>query len=141
MSLAKKNAPKKRTKKILQNESRVPLETDPKIAAELRPFIPAWLDDRKLKPSEFRVFCHVARCGSGNKGKGCCFTSVPNIALKCQLSPNTVRKSLQQLVKLGLLTCNPRHLNTTTYKIVPGNTLSQKPPNGSPALSTDNVPF
>jgi DNA-binding MarR family transcriptional regulator len=103
-------------------------ELDPEIVKLFRPSIPDWLDElpkwideEGLKPSEFRVFCHVLRRGSGKDGYGWCIESVPNQAKVCKLSPNTVRKCLQKLVKLGLIESRPKHLHPTRYRIVPKN--------------------
>ncbi|MGA2660219.1 MAG: helix-turn-helix domain-containing protein [Verrucomicrobiota bacterium] len=110
-------------------------QPDPGIATWLRPSIPAWLDDYDLKPSEFRLFCHVARREGGKAGKGCCNAAVPTIAKVCRLSENTVRKGLRQLVSLGLLLCKPRQHKTTLYRLVP------KGKDWKSARYADNVPF
>ena len=73
-------------------------------------FIHADLDDRGLKPSVFRVLCHVARRGN-------CFSSVPNMAKHCHLHADTVRKALKELVRAGLISVQRRKGTTTIYKV------------------------
>ena len=73
-------------------------------------FCDSAVDDAGLKPSEFRVLCHVGR-------RGDCYAAVQTIASHCQLNADTVRKCLKKLVKMGWLMAKPQVGNTTLYKV------------------------
>jgi len=90
----------------------------------LRPaFIHSQLDDFGLKPSEFRVYCHVAR-RDGNEGA---WSSVAKMARVCRLHPQTVRRALRTLTEHRLLEREVRHGETTVYRVTP--LLTWQPPN------------
>jgi cell division protein FtsB len=86
-------------------------------------FIHSQLDDYGLKPSEFRVYCHVAR-RDGIEGA---WSSVANMARVCRLHPQTVRKALRTLTEHRLLEREVRHGETTVYRVTP--LLTWQPPN------------
>ena len=73
-------------------------------------FIHSIVDEAGLKPSEFRVLCHVARRGE-------CFATVATTAEKCRLHPDTVRKSFRKLRKMNWLVAFERTGRTTVYRV------------------------
>lgn len=60
--------------------------------------IPALLDEAGLRPSEFRLFCHVSR--RGPKG---CFALLRTMAEICRMDKETVSKALADLVDRNML--------------------------------------
>jgi DNA-binding MarR family transcriptional regulator len=60
--------------------------------------IPALLDDAGLRPSEFRLLCHVSR--RGPKG---CFDSLRTMAEICRMDKETVANALADLVNRNML--------------------------------------
>lgn len=76
-------------------------------------FIHSTLDDFGLNPTQFRVYCHVAR-RAGRDGK--CSDSVATFGKACGLHPNTVRPALKLLVEHRLLSMHPRRGQTTFYR-------------------------
>ncbi len=75
-------------------------------------FIPGALDDFGFTPTEFRIFCHVARRGKR------CYSSIPTMAKICQLNKATVRLTLKKLVKRGQLAMEYRSGKPSAYTIV-----------------------
>ncbi len=73
-------------------------------------FIHAAVDDAGLTPAQFRVLCHVGRRGE-------CFESVGNMAARCRLHADTVRRSLKELVRLGWLSRQLRPGTTNIYEV------------------------
>ena len=73
-------------------------------------FIHAAVDDAGLTPAQFRVLCHVGR-------RGACFESVGNMAARCRLHADTVRRSLKELVRLGWLSRQLRPGTTNIYEV------------------------
>lgn len=61
------------------------------------PFIPGWLDDLDLSPTEFRVFCRILR-------RGKCWESVLRMAVNLGMSKDTVRREIGTLKERGLIT-------------------------------------
>jgi len=86
-------------------------------------FIHSQLDDYGLKPSEFRVYCHITR-RDGNEGA---WSSVAKMARVCRLHPQTVRRVLRTLTEHRLLEREVRHGETTVYRVTP--LLAWQPPN------------
>lgn len=108
-------------------------------------FVHSDLDDSDLRPSVFRVLCHVARRADGKTRT--CFESIPNMAKGCGLNHKTVRASLAHLVASGWLirTARPGEQGGDAYKLAPSpppgsrRHPSQKmgmPKNGSPTNSS-----
>lgn len=83
---------------------------------QLKTFIPSVLDEYGLKPSVFRVYCHIARRDGGEQGA---WASVASIARTCQIHPQTVRKALKFLVTEEFLTRQTRRGATTIYRLTP----------------------
>lgn len=85
--------------------------------------IPDILDDARLSPYAFRVYCHLARQRHDLKKD----PSATEIAKACGLSVQTVRKSLKELGEANIvasLTCKGRpavHIPTppNTWRIPP----------------------
>ena len=75
-------------------------------------FIHSALDEAGLTPSEFRIFCHVARRGE-------CFAAIETIAEICRLSKDTVRAGLKSLAMQSFLIRQPREGQTTVHKVAP----------------------
>lgn len=63
-------------------------------------FIPPWLDDLKIKPIPFRVFCNLLR-RAGEDGR--CFPSAETIAKDCRINRDTVWPTLRTLIEEGLI--------------------------------------
>jgi DNA-binding MarR family transcriptional regulator len=81
--------------------------------AKMSVFIPSKLDDYRLIPSVFRVYCHIARRDGANGA----WASVASIAYVCRVHPQTVRGALRFLVTKGFLTRTPRRGSTTVYRL------------------------
>ena len=76
------------------------------------PFIPAWMDDARLLPTDVRVLVHLWR----RAGKKCiCWPSAPSIARTCGLNRDTVWDSLARLEKTGFLTRRKHYRNANEY--------------------------
>jgi len=73
------------------------------------PFIPAWLRELDLKVSERVVFYHIL-------SREVCYESVYSIAKSLQISHNTVRSALVQLVQKDLITGSSRPGKPAVYK-------------------------
>lgn len=85
-------------------------------SGDLRPFIPAQLDDYGLPSTTFRVYAAVCR----NAGRdGVCFASVKTLARRCRLHLDTVRASLKTLHELGLVGKKENTGQTTSYTVTP----------------------
>ena len=76
-------------------------------------FVHSALDDLGLTPSEFRVYCHLAR----RAGSGVAWPSVNSMARTCRLSPKTVRSALKSLTAQHLLTREEKAGSPTRYRI------------------------
>lgn len=76
-------------------------------------FIHSSLDDYGLTPSQFRVYCHVARVTGEN---GVCYQSLKTIADCCGLTHWTVRPILGFLVKANLLSMTYVNGDTNNYQ-------------------------
>lgn len=79
--------------------------------------IPAWLDDARLRPSVFRVYCRIARRAGKKDGTGKCFERLEKIAEGCQLRRATVQKALRELIELELIEAEPQPGRPTIYRI------------------------
>ncbi len=77
-------------------------------------FIPSQLDERNLSPAEFRIYCHVVRRAGRDST---CWESIQNMAKKCRLCPNTVRKALHFLVDDGMIAVKPHPGYTYDYTV------------------------
>lgn len=65
------------------------------------PFVPAWLDDAKLDPIDFRVLCNLwRRCNLTTKR---CNPGIGRIAADCCISVSSVTRALRRLKKRGLI--------------------------------------
>jgi len=60
------------------------------------PFIPNWLDDLELTPSEFRLYAHLCRRGE-------CHSKIDTIGQKCGLKRVTICDLLSRLESKGLI--------------------------------------
>ena len=78
-------------------------------------FIHSELDDYGLNPSQFRVYCHLARRASSGKA----WPSLPNIARTCHIHEQTARMALTVLVDRCLLAKESRPGKTAFYRINP----------------------
>ena len=95
----------------------------PKITSSA--FIHSSLDEAGLSPSEFRVFCHVARRGE-------CTAAIKKIAEFCRLHEDTVRLILKRLTRSRMLIRTLRSGKTTSYKTAPINTWLPLQENSTP---------
>ena len=86
-------------------------------------FIPACLDDAGLKPRDFRVFCHVSRCGEKNG----CYQELDTIAEACRMHRQTVQASLKFLVAAGFIVKEKRPGTTCVYRVNKAATYTKKP--------------
>lgn len=75
-------------------------------------FIPAALDDSDLTPNEFRVYCAILRRGN-------CFESLPNLARRIRLHPDTVRAILKSLAARGAIVRTDRSGQTNLFSALP----------------------
>lgn len=66
-----------------------------------KPFIPSWLDEAGLTQPQFRIYCHLLR--SAGNGSGIAWPSYERIGEVCGTSKTTTRRSLEALIKAGLL--------------------------------------
>jgi hypothetical protein len=82
----------------------------------MKVFIPSVLDEYGLKPSVFRVYCHIAR--SNGKGNGA-WPAIASMSRMCHLHPQTIRTALKFLVAEGFLTREKRRGMTTVYCLNP----------------------
>ena|ERR1035441_5193305 len=60
------------------------------------PFIPSWLDDAKLDPYEFRLYCHILRRGE-------CYESVRKMVSRLGMSRCGIVAALSRLVSKGFV--------------------------------------
>jgi hypothetical protein len=75
---------------------------------DLGSFIPSALDDLGLTPSQFRVYCHIAR----RAGAGVCYESHGSASTLCRMNKKTYIKSLHDLENFGLVEIE-RRIGTT----------------------------
>jgi len=75
-------------------------------------FIPKALDDSDLTPNEFRVYCAILRRGN-------CFESLPNLARRIRLHPDTVRAVLKSLTARGAIVRTDRSGQTNLFSALP----------------------
>lgn len=75
-------------------------------------FIHSTLDDAGLPAGAFRVYCHVLR----RAGAHGAWPAIKSIAHTCRLHPQSVRKSLKQLVAWGMLSVDSRPGMTSVYR-------------------------
>ncbi len=78
-------------------------------------FVHSRLDDYGLTPTQFRIYCHLAR----RAGSGAAWPSIEGIARVCRLHPKTVRSSLRVLAHHRLLSRQPRPGRTDLFKLTP----------------------
>jgi hypothetical protein len=78
-------------------------------------FIHSSLDDYGLLPSQFRIYCHIARRGE-------CYSSAPNIARHCRMNRDTVWAALKFLSGKKLIHGEPRQGRPTLYTVTPVST-------------------
>lgn len=103
------------------------------------PFIPAWLDDYGLTPSEFRVYCHVVKTTQKN---GKCWESVTKIASDCRLCRNLTLKALHTLTEVHkLLIRNKRVGETDEYELAPSSEWAPPVPSEDRLLSRSKKEF
>jgi len=97
-------------------------------------FIHCNLDDWGLRPTVFRVLCHVAR-------RGDCHASVQTISKVCCIHKDTVRKALKELVNSGLLFSKYRQGATTKYMVNHSKIINAPPrKEGSTPCERNGVP-
>lgn len=100
-------------------------------------FIHSKLDELKLTPVQFRVYCHATRRAGG--ADGMYFESVPNCARHCKIRIPTARKAIAKLVDLGLLKLLSEPTGETkTYRVT---FIEEWPPLpiGYPGIQTGGV--
>lgn len=101
------------------------------------PFIPAWLDDRVMSRSAFRVLSHLWR--RRNPRTGQCNPAIASIARVCRMHRDTVTDAIKYLADAGLLSRAKHgfrasnsyvlHVPPTSGRIPPiGNTNWRKKP-------------
>ncbi len=73
-----------------------------------RPFNPSEIDDYGLTPNEFRVYYHILRRASGERG---CFEAMQAMAERCLLNIKTLRRILKVLVSANVVTCENQGSN------------------------------
>lgn len=61
----------------------------------LKPFIPAWLDEAGLSSAEFRTFCHILRSADNNTGKA--WPSYKRMTKIMGMAKSTVRRCIEEL--------------------------------------------
>jgi DNA-binding transcriptional MocR family regulator len=76
------------------------------------PFVPAWLDDARVSPSEFRILAHLWR-------RGKCHSTAETIAQKCQVNRKTVFAVLKSLESAGFIRRTARCGRTTLIEPIP----------------------
>lgn len=79
-------------------------------------FIDSALDDYGLTPAEARVYMRLARRSGGGLGA---FEGVPKMAKALGMSERTIQRTLQVLVRCGLVSDQPRRGYTTIYTLNP----------------------
>lgn len=89
--------------------------------SDLRPFIPAKLDDYGLSQAEFRIVCRIAR-------RDICFESVESMATGCRMSLKTTRNALRSLVAREIIEVEKRDGDTSIYTLVPLNNWTENTP-------------
>lgn len=80
----------------------------------MKAFIPAKLDDFKLTPIEFRLFCHIARRDDSSDH---CWESVPNMAKWCGINKLTAWKALKALEGFKLVVKARRFGRTAIFVV------------------------
>jgi hypothetical protein len=71
------------------------------MTSNLKPFIPAWLDDLGLSQAEFRLYCHLCR-RAGNE-TGIAYPSAETATKNCGMAKNTFWKTVERLEKRRLI--------------------------------------
>ncbi len=88
--------------------------------SNLRPLIPAWLDRLKLRPTAYRVLCHLWRRASHPANT--CYPSARLIASECRINRDTVWPILTELERLELVIRKRANRRTNLYQlIIPGS--------------------
>jgi len=80
----------------------------------MKPFIPSKLDDFKLTPIEFRLFCHIARRDDSEEH---CWESVPHMAKHCGINKLTAWGALRVLQEFKLITKARRPGQTALFMV------------------------
>jgi hypothetical protein len=65
------------------------------MTSNLKPFIPAWLDDAGLSAAEFRIYCHLLR--RADNQTGIAWPSYESVGKVCGFSRATINRSLKSL--------------------------------------------
>lgn len=82
-----------------------------------RIFMPAIVDDLRLKPSVQKVLDHISR--RAGPPRHLCWESVQQIAHACRLNKDTVKDALRELIERGMLERNSRVGGTSEYRLLP----------------------
>lgn len=116
----------------------------------VRPFIPAWLDDAGLSAAEIRVFIHL--CRRSENSSGIAWPSYAAMIEKTGLGKSTIRRAIEELERRGLIArLGKRFGGTCQYQILPSNSSTTGtiespivPPEGqlvSPNSASDETPI
>lgn len=73
------------------------------------------MDDMHLTPSEFTVYCHIARMADNTTKE--CFPAVATLAKRTCVSERQVRRVIKRLIELGMLTKSPREGKSSIYTV------------------------
>ena len=74
------------------------------------PFIPAWFDDMKLTPQQFRIACRIAR-------RVDCCESARSISSSCGISRQTTLNGLSKLREIGLISEHKDRSGRTFWRL------------------------
>lgn len=83
-------------------------------------FIRSELDDLRLTPPQFRIYCHICR-------RGDCFDSIPTMARVCCVNAKTARAALRGLAQAALIEVTLRTGQSTIYKPSPMSQWKRQP--------------
>lgn len=79
---------------------------------EYKPFIPAWLDNAGLTPSQFRVMCHISR-------RGLCWDSLDTMESVCKMRRRTIQIALKELLAMKRIHSASRVGQSSIYSLEP----------------------
>lgn len=95
-----------------------------------KPYIPPWLDDSQLPPTQFRILAHLWR-RAGLTGE--CWPSARSIAKACKINRDSVWPAIAALEEKGLLSRKKTFRNSNRYTLTVGG-------NGGPTDSGNEGP-
>lgn len=106
--------------------------------ATKRFFIPPWLDDLKLRPIPFRVFCNLLR-RAGEDGK--CYPSAQSIASDCRINRDTVWPTIKILIDEGLVTKLPKGFRQSNCYVINFPTSGNEGPIAAASIGGNEGPI